>query len=236
MDQLLLLPREEKENNREYACRVLRYNILTLHLIPGSTLNENDIAEQIGISRTPVHESLTTLKSEYLVEIIPQSGSRVSLISLQNVREGLFLRQTIEPAIYRQIAGNVPRELLRSMEQTMAEAGSLVYATDRESTDRCIKLDDEFHRLAYEAAHKPLLWTAVRNVCSHYDRIRYLESILLKQDLKHVYAEHEKLYEYLLLAGSPDFDLEDFYNRHLSYFKGFFPSVLKKYPAYFITC
>ena len=36
--------------------------------------------------------------------------------------------------------------------------------------------------------------------------------------------------------ASPDFDLEDFYNRHLSYFKGFFSSVFKKYPEYFITC
>ena len=50
--------KREKENNREYAYRLLRSNIMTLQLMPGATLNEGELTELLGISRTPIHEAI----------------------------------------------------------------------------------------------------------------------------------------------------------------------------------
>ena len=72
---------------------------MTFGLEPGEALSEAEICEQLSVSRTPVHEALTMLKSEYLVDIVPQSGSYVSLISLKHIREGVFLRSTVEPCL-----------------------------------------------------------------------------------------------------------------------------------------
>lgn len=234
MRSLTILPRKPKENNREYSYRILRYNIMTLVLEPGAVLNENEIAEQLTISRTPVHEALTKLKSEYLVDIVPQSGSSVSLISLRNIREGLFLRTTIEPVIYRQLAGNIEGKYLADMESNLAEADRMILSSEDDSIDRYIKLDDQFHKIAYIAAQKIILWSAMKQVCSHFQRIRYQESILIKKDLTHISREHQQLYDYLLLGGSNSFDLETFYHDHLSYFKSYFSEILSQYPNYFI--
>lgn len=234
MNQLTILPRKTTENNREYSYRILRYNIMTLVLEPGATLNENEIAEQINVSRTPVHEALTKLKSEYLVDIVPQSGSSVSLISLRNIREGLFMRTTIEPVIYRQLAGTIEGKYLTQMEENLAEADRMILSIEDDSIDRYIKLDDQFHKIAYVAAQKTILWAAMKQVCSHFQRIRYQESILIKKDLTHISGEHKKLYEYLLLGGDSFFNLETFYHEHLSYFKGYFAQILSEYPDYFI--
>lgn len=234
MENLTLLPRKPKENNREYSYRVLRYNIMTLVLVPGATINENEIAEQLGTSRTPVHEALSLLRSEHLVDIVPQSGSRVSYISLRNVREGLFLRNTIEPPIYRQLAGNLSSIYLQQMSDNLAAAEAITLAESDSSIDQYIKLDDQFHKIAYMAAEKPIIWNSMCMVCSHFERIRFQEAILIKQNLSHIHGEHIQLYNFLLLGGSKFFDLDDFYSDHLSYFKSYFPTLLSNYPEYFI--
>lgn len=233
MNPLTILSRKEKENNREFAYRILRFNIMSLALPPGATLNENELAEQLCVSRTPVHEALTSLKAEYLVDILPQSGSFVSYILLGNVQEGLFLRSTIEPAIYRQLCGNAPLEYLQLMEENLKETYGIAENTSNDYTDDLIRLDDNFHKLAYLAAQKPILWKSMRMVCSHFQRIRYLGSLLMKQDLSCIHQEHQMLYDYLLLGGLPDFDIDVFYCNHLSYFKSYFTKLTKEHPQYF---
>jgi len=235
MNEMTILPRKPTENNKEYSYRVLYYNIMTMKLPPGTSITENEVAEQLNISRTPVHEALTMLKAEYLVDIVPQSGSSVTLINLRNVREGLFMRTTLEPAIYRQLSGCIKSEYLKKMADNLDEASELITLEEsEEAVDHFIKLDDEFHKLAYIAAEKPNLWRATSTVCSHFLRIRYQESILIKKDLSHIYEEHKQLYNYLLLGGSKAFDLDAFYDNHLFYFKSYFPHILEKYPQYFI--
>ena len=73
---LLLDVRRMDENNRAYAYRMLRKNIMTLQLQPGCQLSEAELCEQLAMSRTPVHEALMMLKSEWLVEVLPQQGNQ----------------------------------------------------------------------------------------------------------------------------------------------------------------
>lgn len=234
MTPLTILPRKAKENNRAYAYRLLRYNIMTLALPPGMALNENEIAEQLGTSRTPVHEALSLLKKDYLVDILPQSGSFVSKISMRNIREGLFMRSTVEPALYRQLAGNVSDVYMQAMAENLATVGQMVLSDDDDSLDQYIKLDDEFHKLAYLAAQKPILWESTKAVCSHFQRVRYQEYVVMQIDVTHTRKEHQQLYEFLLFGGSPYFNLEEFYEQHLSYYKSYISDLIKEHPEYYI--
>ena len=84
--KLKISERRKKENNREYAYRVLRDNIMTMQLLPGETLNEAELAEIFHVSRTPVHEAVIMLKEEMLVEVYPQSGSKVSYININTLK------------------------------------------------------------------------------------------------------------------------------------------------------
>ena len=88
-----------KESNRDYALRVIRENIINLQLQPGSMISEQDIADELHLSRTPVHEALQELARTKIIEILPQRGSLVSLIDMELVEEAVFIRSTIEVAV-----------------------------------------------------------------------------------------------------------------------------------------
>ena len=61
---LTIRPREAGETAKEFAYRVLRDNICSLNLAPGDPLTDHEIAESLGISRTPVREAIIQLKNE----------------------------------------------------------------------------------------------------------------------------------------------------------------------------
>jgi len=64
------------------VCNELRERIVRLYYRPGDSLNEKKLAEEFGVSRTPIREALIRLSAENLVTIIPNSGTRVSDINL----------------------------------------------------------------------------------------------------------------------------------------------------------
>ncbi len=231
---LNLIERIPKITNREYAYQVLRHNIMTMDLFPGESLNENVISNLLNTSRTPVHEALLNLKAEGLVEIIPQSGSRVTLINLSQVREGLFMRSQLEPAIYKQISENMDIKFLIQMKSNLD--ATMAYFKNEEcksSIYKFIELDDEFHYIAYLAAHKPNLWNARKSVCSHYDRIRYYDLLTKTQNFLLIHEQHMQLYRYLLLGSFDSFDIDKYYIEHLSNFKNSFAHIYDANPDFF---
>lgn len=226
-----ILDKREKENNREYAYRLLRHNIMTLQLLPGATLNEGELTELLNVSRTPIHEAIIMLKEESLVDVYPQSGSRVSLIHIDILKEGYFLRSVIEPEIIQQIAGNVPGKQMEGLEENLKQQKAVLQSEDK--IDAFFKLDDRFHHLIYSAAGKDKTWYAVKKVSSHYDRVRYLDAIMNQTDLESILKEHKEIANILLLGMTGDFDLKYFYNRHLGTYRRHFQGILEKYPGYF---
>lgn len=221
-----------KEKNSDYAYRTLHDNIMNLQLPPGTILNESELSELLEISRTPIHEAIIRLKSEYLVDVIPQSASKVSLINLEILKEGLFLRSTIEPAIIKQIVGNVSSESLKPLKDNLDKQLDLL-GEDR-PVDSYMKLDDEFHRITYYLAGKPRTWNSVKSINSHYDRARYVDSILNEWDPSITYNEHKTIYHYIMMGLSSDDDVDSFYEKHLRKFYKNFENLMTKYPNYFL--
>lgn len=133
---LLLDVRRMDENNRAYAYRMLRKNIMTLQLQPGCQLSEAELCEQLAMSRTPVHEALMMLKGEWLVDVLPQRGSIVSKISIPYLNEGFAMRRILEPALLRGLAGKL----------TPVQLDEFRALLDRQNTDLYIDQDaaDDF--------------------------------------------------------------------------------------------
>ena len=232
MRNLQLIKRKETENNREYVFRLLRYNIMCLRMIPGEIIRENDIAKMLKVSRTPVHEAVLMLKENYLVEVLPQSSSKVSLVDLNMMREGYFLRNILETTILRQIAGNVSTEVLKQIKENLDRQDQVLESPDL--IDKFFVLDDEFHGIFYHTANKSNIWTMVKSVSSHFDRVRHMDAILMSGNRKKLSEDHRKLYQMLMLGiGSGD-DIDDFYENHIGSYKNRFDQMLKIYPEYFL--
>lgn len=122
--------KKDNENNREYAYRILRNNIMKLSLLPGTTLNESELAEMFHMSRTPIHEAVIMLKEETLVKVYPQSASKVSYIDINIMKEGYFMRSVIEPKIISQIAGNMLKEHTELLRLNLEEQKAAILETE----------------------------------------------------------------------------------------------------------
>lgn len=85
---------------------VLRGRILDMTLEPGAILRKNTLCDQLGVSRSPIAEALGRLSSEGLVDIIPQSATRVSRFSMAELMEESFLREAVEVAAVALVAKN----------------------------------------------------------------------------------------------------------------------------------
>src|SRR5204863_7670713 len=85
----------------------LRDAIVSTELEPGRQISENEIADRLGVSRTPVREALARLRDDQLVQIVPQLGTFVSRISVAGVDDAQFLREALECSAVRLAAERV---------------------------------------------------------------------------------------------------------------------------------
>lgn len=97
---------------------------------PGSQLVEARIAEELGVSKTPVREALIRLQRDGLVQIEPYRGARVLEPSAADIREVLELRSLLECHIARDLATRQPDDVLEALDRCVAESKAALGAGD----------------------------------------------------------------------------------------------------------
>lgn len=123
---------------------VLRNKILTMEYEPGFVLRKGALCEQLGVSRSPVAEALNKLSSDGLVDIIPQSATRVSQFSMFELREESFLREAVEAAAVAKVAQEHTAEQLTILSRNLKMQNLLVEDKDFQGF---FEADLEFHEL-----------------------------------------------------------------------------------------
>jgi DNA-binding GntR family transcriptional regulator len=149
----------------------LRSAIMSLRLAPGIALDRSDLAQQFGVSQTPVRDALIRLSEEGLVVVRPQHATLVSRIDIPAAREAHFLRRSIELEIVRELALAASDEALAGLRAQVLLQESLAAKQDYQGF---VAADKEFHRLMYIAAGMPRLWALVHRMSGHVDRLRLL--------------------------------------------------------------
>ncbi|NBZ86224.1 GntR family transcriptional regulator [Stagnihabitans tardus] len=108
----------------------LREAILSMSLRPGDIVRKPEICETLGVSRSPVSEAVARLAVEHLVRIVPQAGTYVARFSLDEVREGAFLREALELAAVERVASTVTDEQLVLLRRNLRLQEALVEDLD----------------------------------------------------------------------------------------------------------
>ncbi len=165
------LERLPRESGGEYALRTIKENIINLELPPGSQISENELAAEMGLSRTPVREALIELSKVKIVDVQPQKKSSIPLIDYDMVEESRFMRDLLECAVVEldcEMAG--PADLERLDENVRLQS---LYMDDFYS-GRLMTLDDQFHELLFDIAKKSQIFALIRNISIHFDRVRTL--------------------------------------------------------------
>ena len=132
----------------------LRALILTGEYGPDERLVEEQLAERLGVSRTPVRQALTMLEAEGLVEIAPNRGATVCSFSIEDVWDIYDLRAVLEGHAARRAAGRIATsELARLRELTGKMEGLAGRFEDHEEEIRTlVGLNQEFHGIIVEAS------------------------------------------------------------------------------------
>jgi GntR family transcriptional regulator, rspAB operon transcriptional repressor len=178
---------------------LLRRAITTLAMLPSESLSEQELAAQLGVSRTPVREALIRLADDGLIDILPQRGSFVAPIRLKEVEEAQFIREALEVAVVRRIAGHVGADFIDFGRDNLARQERAVKNVDRDSF---LELDEAFHKNFCEAAGLPRSWRAIQVVKLQIDRVRYL-SLPERGRLEVVLAQHKAIFA-AVIDGPPD--------------------------------
>jgi DNA-binding GntR family transcriptional regulator len=158
-------------NLTDHAESVIAAAILRHDLKPGSAIDKRALAERLGMSRLPVSEALSRLKARGLVDILPQSGTRVTLLKLSEVKQCLFLRRALERATLLDILPRKASALLPRLDKCLIFQEASVKAGDR---DEFHARDLEFHQIFQEALALPRVNQAVEEARQGVERVRRL--------------------------------------------------------------
>jgi DNA-binding GntR family transcriptional regulator len=133
-DAIRRFKRNGRDSLRSQAVGVLRDAILSRQFKPGAVLNEKELAERLGVSKTPIREGLSLLEHEGLVQTIPRRGYIVTPITVQHIHELFDLRIILESAAAERAALKITDDQLHALNTLapdMMPAGDMAKWLDR---------------------------------------------------------------------------------------------------------
>lgn len=178
----------------ELIADAIRTSILRGHFSPGEKLDQQDIADELAVSRIPVREALRTLDAEGLVTLIPNRGAIVTERSKAELSELYFIRGLLEGAAAERATGEMDEDRLNKMGMIIAEA------KETNELENLLALNNDFHMTLYSAYPQPKTIEFIqqlRNTVAPYNRI-YLD--LAGSNKAAAWDDHRRIYE-ACLAG-----------------------------------
>jgi DNA-binding GntR family transcriptional regulator len=178
--------------------QALREAIVTLALEPGMMIDKIAVCERMGVSRFPVSAALARLAHAGLVEVLPQRGTRVKPIALDDIRQHLFIRSALEVETVRAVA------LLRDQVTIDALAANLERQRDLAGGGQRLAfhvLDLAFHEILLDAVKLPRVKEIVAVSRNALDRARQL--LASPERLAHTLDEHARIFA-AVHAGDAD--------------------------------
>ncbi|MBS0465649.1 MAG: GntR family transcriptional regulator [Proteobacteria bacterium] len=158
-----------RRSTAENAAAQLREAIIGGELPMGAPLSEMAIAEQLGISRTPVREAFRLLAQEGLVQLRPFAGANVFHLNRTELRQLSAFREMLETAATEEALKIPGTALVDALNKVVSQMRDALKAGD---TRQYLELDSEFHETVMEGAQNPLLRDAYQIVASRFKALR----------------------------------------------------------------
>ena len=215
-----------KETARDYAIRMIRDNIVKTTLEPGCMVSENELAGEMGLSRTPVREALIELSKSGIVEIYPQHGSMVSKIDYDKVEEASFTRRVLETAVVREVCVVANEQDIADLDENVSLYRLYL---DRGDVDKLLAADNEFHRRLFMIAKKRISYELMTGLSAHFDRVRQLNVVVAKSS--GIAVDHQAILDAVRRRDADG--AEQAMRDHLSRYRIDRSEIEEKYPRFF---
>ncbi|MCF1595496.1 GntR family transcriptional regulator [Streptomyces muensis] len=204
-----------RRNLRQEITETLRGAVIAGEMTPGVVYSAPSLAEQFGVSPTPVREALLDLAKEGLVEVVRNKGFRVTALSAKELDDITELRALIEPPTVRRITEQGVSA--KTIKQLRPLAAGIEKAAARRDFIAHVTIDMQFHLALLELAGNPRLLETVRSLRTS-SRIYGLRELPDGDALFDSSHEHAELLD-LIEAGDAD-GAEALMRRHIGHVRG----------------
>ena len=174
---------------RDVVFNTLRQAILRGELAPGERLMEIQLAERLGVSRTPIREAIRKLELEGLVLMIPRKGAEVARISEKSLRDVLEVRRSLEELATELACQRMDEEQISELEQARDAFAAAVASGDILEMAEC---DEKFHDVIFYGTGNSRLVQILNNLREQMYRYR-LEYIKDEDKRQILLLEHENI-------------------------------------------
>ena len=148
---------------KDIVIEEIRELILTGELGPGDRLLQDELAEQLNISQTPIREALRVLEAEGVLEHEPHKGVRVAEVSASEISEIYMIRAELESLAIREAVKNVTPDDIIYLKSLLETMNNLIMLKEYRETS---VPDYQFHMYIYKLAKMPSLFQMIRSLWS----------------------------------------------------------------------
>ncbi|MBY4211800.1 GntR family transcriptional regulator [Rhodococcus fascians] len=154
--------------NADRAYEIVREQLIMLEIRPGEPINDDRLAEQLGLGRTPIREGLKRLERERLVVAYPRRGTFATAVDMTDLANISEIRKQLEPAASARAA----RTATRAARDRLGElAASIAGIDDTDDSREVLRKDVAVHREIYRASGNPHLEDILVSLDAHATRI-----------------------------------------------------------------
>ena len=178
---------------RELVCENIRQAIIDGTFSPGERLMEIQLADEMGVSRTPVREAIRKLELEGLVLMIPRKGAEVAEITEKNMRDVLEVRKALEELAVQLACEKITAEEIEEMKKAAEEFRMILKNKD---ITEIAEADVRFHDIIYMATDNQKLILLLNNLREQMYRYR-VEYLKREEAHPQLIAEHAEIIEYI---------------------------------------
>lgn len=179
------------KNREEMVYQVLKKEILDLELKPGQLIKENEICERFSVSRTPVRDALRLLQEQGFVITVPYRGIYVTLLSLSNIKQMIYMRVAVESMVMRDFSLVATPYQMEDIYYRLRKQKALIQTPDFKP-EQFYRLDAKMHSLWFDAMKKEKVWKFLQEQQLHYTRFRMLDFVT-ETDFTRIIQEHENI-------------------------------------------
>lgn len=176
---------------KDVVYETLRNAILKGELKPDVRLMEIHLADELGVSRTPVRQAVRLLEKEGLAVIYPRRGALVAHMSVKDLEDVIEMRIALDVLAVKKTCENADTDTIKKLEE---EVVAFEEAMKTDDIRKIVEKDEAFHNIIYDCASNPKLTKAIVGLREQMYRYRF-KYIREKSMMSTLIAEHKQILE-----------------------------------------
>jgi DNA-binding GntR family transcriptional regulator len=182
----------DRPNLRDQVYDIVKNMIIVREIKPSEKINEEQLAERLRVSRTPIRETLCRLENEGIVQVVPRRGAFVIKQCKERIIEILQIREVLEGLVAWLVAKNRDEMTIEKIKKCLEKINAI--PEEDGHLMEYTKADIEFHSLLLEASKNQMLQNMMETVNAHLQIIR-LRTVVLPGRAKKTVEEHYPILE-----------------------------------------